>query len=69
MVSPMSPPKARAGDWWGAVLLPLFMPAIGLIAGIVYVAMGRERRDPGWLCLGLSIAACILWFAALSGNQ
>jgi hypothetical protein len=60
---------ARAGDWIGGVLLSLIIPIVGLIAGIVYVARGGPRARCGWMCIGLSIAASLVYFAALSQRE
>ena len=45
--------QASAGDWIGGALLALLLPLIGLIAGIVYVAKGDERRQVGIVTIGL----------------
>lgn len=60
--------KPAVGDWIGAVLLPLLMPIIGLIAGIIWTAMGGEKRQPGLLCLGLSALMTIVWTVAVGIN-
>lgn len=56
-------PRAKSGDWIGAFLLPLMVPPVGVIAGIVYVARGDERANVGWVCLGLSLAVIGLYVA------
>jgi hypothetical protein len=53
--------EPAAGDWIGAALLPLLMPVIGLIAGIVWTLIGGAKRQPGMLCMVLSLVAIVAW--------
>jgi hypothetical protein len=72
-IAPLSPTapvrqSAPAGDWIGAVLLSLFMPLIGLIAGCVYLCRGGAKRDVGLLCVVLSLGSFLFWAAVLSAS-
>jgi hypothetical protein len=55
--------KARTGDWVGGVLLSLFLPIVGLIVGVVYLAKGGEKRQVGIMCIALSCVAFFAWLA------
>ena len=48
------------------MLLALLLPLIGLIAGIVYVAKGDERRQVGLVTIALSCVAFLAWIALMS---
>jgi hypothetical protein len=61
LAPPPGKPEPRVGDWVGAALLPLLMPLIGLIAGIIWTVIGGAKRPPGLLCLGLSAGAITVW--------
>lgn len=56
-------PVATRGDWIAGVLLSLFAPFIGFIAGTYYVLRGGERARCGWMCIGLSVAVFTVLFA------
>ena len=61
-------PKPATGDWIGAVLLPLLMPAIGLVAGLIWTLIGGTKRQPGMVCLGASAAMIVVWILAMGTN-
>jgi hypothetical protein len=61
-----APKKTANGDWIGAVLLPLVMPAIGLIAGAIWALMGGTKRQPGLICLGASAAMLVAYWVAFN---
>jgi hypothetical protein len=52
--------RARTGDWVGGVLLSIFIPLIGLIAGAVYVGKGGTKRHVGIMCLVISGSLILL---------
>jgi hypothetical protein len=61
--TPPSRPPGRSGDWAGAILIPFFLAPVGLIAGLVYVIRGGEKRPIGLVCLALSTLMCLAWVA------
>ena len=63
------PSDARVGDWIGGVLLPVFVPLVGFIAGIVYVMKGGEKRLVGLMCIAISIATFLYWYSVLSTSE
>jgi hypothetical protein len=63
-----SGPQARAGDWVGGVLLALFIPIVGVIAGIVYVCLGGERRSVGWLTICLSVIVFLAYLSVIGAG-
>jgi hypothetical protein len=58
--------QASTGDWVGGVLISVLLPLIGLIVGIVYTLKGGSKRTVGLMCIGLSVAMAVVWFAVTS---
>jgi hypothetical protein len=63
---PQEEPQPATGDWIGAVLLPLLMPLVGLIAGLIWALVGGTKRQPGLVCLGASAVMMLAWIVVIN---
>jgi hypothetical protein len=56
---------AQTGDLVGGFLLSVLIPLIGIVVGIVYISRGGQKRQLGWMYIGVSCATMLI-FAALT---